>query len=448
MKRRNFSLLSILTFTVLLMVHPVTGWTLDPPAPEWVFLGLEGCPIQVVGHNSQYVVVGAMDGLHILDSETGNWLDFANVGPAGWPVTAFGRAPMYSDILITGRLDPENRGALVITQISDGASEVSLGDLPGAVSQIDHTDYFGDYRVWACVPGDTETGKVFKSGSGGELWTEITGHGFSKPNSFSSTITVLDREIVAQTVLAGDGPLQSTTDNGETFEPAHEDLPGGEAITILISPSCVSSLPKSRDSSCEYILATTEAGLYLKTETDGLWQLILTQPCQKVMHVASETYQRICVLTESGTLLGAEMEENSTWIWEDWGANLGDVQIADFEYHSNHLLVGTASQGLFRKIFPVGSTSVPQLRNDWHFSVAPNPFNPITTFSFEAPQGGLADLTVFDIRGRKVETIFHEVLDAGNHDITWKPRNLSSGIYLAHLRMDGKVEVQRVVLLK
>ena len=447
MNQRTIYLWVIFTLSSFLIAIPVTGWALDLPEPEWVSLGLEGHQILVIGHNSHDVVVGAMDGLHVLDYETHTWLDYSSVGPAGWPVTAFSQAPNYPDILLTGRLDPDNRGALVITQVSDGTSEVSLGDLPGPVSQMGHTEYWANYRVWACIPGETETGKVFKTGSGGEVWAEITGHGFSHPNSFATSPIVVDREIVAQTILAGDGPLQATTDNGETFAPIHEDLPGGEAKTFLISPSCVAIPAKSRDS-CEYLLATTEAGLYLKDETDGPWQLILTQPCQKVMHVASLTYQRICVLTEAGTLLGAERDENSAWIWEDWGADLEAFQIVDFEYRGSILLVGTAANGVFSKTFPWGSTDVPNLSDEWRFSVAPNPFNPITTFSLEAPQAGLAELTIFDIRGRKVETVFHEDIEAGPHDISWQPRNLTSGIYLAQLKMAGKTSVQRVVLIR
>jgi hypothetical protein len=72
-------------------------------------------------------------------------------------------------------------------------------------------------------------------------------------------------------------------------------------------------------------------------------------------------------------------------------------------------------------------------------AVAPNPFNPQTTLSFELSQDGPVTLEIFDLAGRRMRTLAAGDLAAGNHAITWDGRDenghaLASGGYLGRLR--------------
>jgi plastocyanin len=93
----------------------------------------------------------------------------------------------------------------------------------------------------------------------------------------------------------------------------------------------------------------------------------------------------------------------------------------------------------------------------------PNPFNPVTTISFdiaasEAPTGGetslhTVSLEVYDVRGRKVTTLFHGSLPAGSHRVVWNGRgdageSLGSGVYLYRLRVDAQTATMRMVLAR
>jgi hypothetical protein len=54
------------------------------------------------------------------------------------------------------------------------------------------------------------------------------------------------------------------------------------------------------------------------------------------------------------------------------------------------------------------------------FQNAPNPFNPRTTIRFSLTQRGPVTLTVYDVRGRLVDTVLNgEVRAPGTHAITW-----------------------------
>lgn len=59
----------------------------------------------------------------------------------------------------------------------------------------------------------------------------------------------------------------------------------------------------------------------------------------------------------------------------------------------------------------------------------PNPFNPKTTIEFDLPFNAMIEIIIFDVNGKKVETLIRENLSAGYHKKTWIPQNISSGIY-------------------
>jgi hypothetical protein len=85
--------------------------------------------------------------------------------------------------------------------------------------------------------------------------------------------------------------------------------------------------------------------------------------------------------------------------------------------------------------------------------VSPNPFNPVTTISFELPETGEATLEVFSVAGRRVATLVDTRLGAGPHSVEWpgtddSGRPLASGIYFARLSGGGREARTRVALLK
>ena len=84
----------------------------------------------------------------------------------------------------------------------------------------------------------------------------------------------------------------------------------------------------------------------------------------------------------------------------------------------------------------------------------PNPFNPITTISYDVPAGGAhVSLRIYDTAGRLVRILVDEQRPAGSHDITWDGRNgagslVSSGVYFYKMVSGTFSESRRMVLLK
>ena len=80
----------------------------------------------------------------------------------------------------------------------------------------------------------------------------------------------------------------------------------------------------------------------------------------------------------------------------------------------------------------------------------PNPFNPTTQIDFALADqnAGLVDVAVYDIQGRKVATLHHDVIAAGNHSYTFDASNLSSGQYFVRITAPNFSQTKTMTLLK
>lgn len=80
--------------------------------------------------------------------------------------------------------------------------------------------------------------------------------------------------------------------------------------------------------------------------------------------------------------------------------------------------------------------------------VYPNPFNPVTTLRFTLDGPAAATVEVFDVRGRRVVTLFSGRLPAGPHELAWNAADQASGVYFVRLTAAGRAVTRRLVLLK
>ncbi len=85
---------------------------------------------------------------------------------------------------------------------------------------------------------------------------------------------------------------------------------------------------------------------------------------------------------------------------------------------------------------------------------APNPFNGGTTISFLNPRDGWVELTVYDLRGRRVTRLIADHRPAGPDSVRWdgtddNGRRVGSGVYLARLEgANGGIAVVKVGVVK
>ncbi|MFA6654060.1 MAG: T9SS type A sorting domain-containing protein [Candidatus Delongbacteria bacterium] len=78
----------------------------------------------------------------------------------------------------------------------------------------------------------------------------------------------------------------------------------------------------------------------------------------------------------------------------------------------------------------------------------PNPFNPNTTINFQIHERDIAELLIFDIKGRQVAEVFKGQLDKGMHSFEFDGSRLSSGIYYSVLKYGDKFLTNKLILAK
>ncbi len=78
----------------------------------------------------------------------------------------------------------------------------------------------------------------------------------------------------------------------------------------------------------------------------------------------------------------------------------------------------------------------------------PNPFNPVTKISFSIPSMMKVELEIFNVLGRKVESLVNQELDEGIYKVEFDGSQYASGVYLYRLTAGDKKIVRKMVLLK
>jgi flagellar hook assembly protein FlgD len=78
----------------------------------------------------------------------------------------------------------------------------------------------------------------------------------------------------------------------------------------------------------------------------------------------------------------------------------------------------------------------------------PNPFNPITNVKFSILNSGNVKITVYDIRGKEVQTLVNERLQPGTYEVMFDGSMLTSGVYLYRMSANNYSETKKLILIK
>jgi len=78
----------------------------------------------------------------------------------------------------------------------------------------------------------------------------------------------------------------------------------------------------------------------------------------------------------------------------------------------------------------------------------PNPFNPKTSIEIDLFIDTDVSITVYNLEGKLIQTIFNGFLVKGNHKFDFDASELSSGIYLYKVSTPLSVQVKKMLLTK
>lgn len=110
------------------------------------------------------------------------------------------------------------------------------------------------------------------------------------------------------------------------------------------------------------------------------------------------------------------------------------------------------------EIFPLGASSIsaatdveaePSIPTSFQvYQNYPNPFNPTTNISFSVPSAQHVEVTVYDMIGRKVSTLFNGTAPAGITKVKFNGQELSSGVYIYSVKTNTNTISKKLVLMK
>jgi hypothetical protein len=91
-----------------------------------------------------------------------------------------------------------------------------------------------------------------------------------------------------------------------------------------------------------------------------------------------------------------------------------------------------------------------ELADQYFLSEAyPNPFNPSTTFTLAVATDQRVQIEVFDLTGRKVQTLHNgQLVGQTTHTFTFDGRNLASGKYLVRVQGDNFTTSKMITMVK
>jgi len=78
----------------------------------------------------------------------------------------------------------------------------------------------------------------------------------------------------------------------------------------------------------------------------------------------------------------------------------------------------------------------------------PNPFNSSTAIRCGLPQACYVTIEIYDLLGRKVETLIDQEQQAGYHQITWDAEDKTSGVYFYKIQAGEYTQTMRMMLVK
>jgi len=78
----------------------------------------------------------------------------------------------------------------------------------------------------------------------------------------------------------------------------------------------------------------------------------------------------------------------------------------------------------------------------------PNPFNSITNISYTLSEPAHVELSVYNMLGQKIATLFDGEMSAGTHSDRWDAQNVPSGIYFLKLNVGNNSIIRKALVAR
>ena len=293
--------------------------------------------------------------------------------------------------------------------------EAMRGYSTGGLSHTWQTDNYGE--TWAHVNGDCGEGN-FNSCF---FVDSITGWFVGTPSSLNNPVTIMH-----------------TNDGGESF------VLQSDSVGIKLNEVCFGTDLKG--------IAVGNAGTVIYTSDGGVkWEQCSDDD------IKGATWHSV-FLTETGKawMVGGhgDIAYSADWghTWEAQESGVSDVL---WEVHfindsegwivgglSNSVILHTKNGGIASSGISDRQTKSYILEQNY-----PNPFKATTKIPYKLNYSGNITLSIYDLTGRKIQTLVDEFQTIGAYTVDWDASQFSSGFYFCELQVDNDILEYRKMML-
>jgi photosystem II stability/assembly factor-like uncharacterized protein len=291
--------------------------------------------------------------------------------------------------------------------------------------------FFNELNGWFLAYGD-----LYKTTNGGTSWNiiqNITGIGYQYFNWINEERGFISGTKVFYTLDSGNTWNDITNEIG--FPRIHLHLAneysgyavGGSGLivkyidTSYVPVELTSFSVQTNDNNCLLQWATASElnnkGFYIERKKE------------------SGIYESLCFLNGKGTTT-----EKNEYLYND-------LNLSDGLYKYRLKQVDFDGSYKFSNEVSINILSNPEL-----FELSqnyPNPFNPVTKITFRTGKNGNAKLTIYNLLGEKIKTLFNNYVEAGKYyEVSFEADDLSTGFYIYVLVQFNKREVRKMLYLK
>jgi photosystem II stability/assembly factor-like uncharacterized protein len=283
---------------------------------------------------------------------------------------------------------------------------------------------------------------LFAGTDSGVVRCVVTGGGWSymRPNnSHTSFMKFIGTRLFASTMVG----LFSTTNNGVNWINSNAGLPISQQLGYY-EVRYMTPLGSN-------IYATSFGRIFKSTNTGLSWDSIPSPFPSYRGHMTG-----LIVVNNDNLFAGVDNSQNcfkSTNGGLNWITFIGlPNTYGSYDMVSSNLyILSQTNLGVYGALLQTVITKIEKSTKISDYSLSqnyPNPFNPSTTIQYQIPKEQFVTLKVFDITGKKIETLINENQSPGNYEVKWSASKYSSGVYYYRIETRSYSDTKSMLLIK
>lgn len=288
-------------------------------------------------------------------------------------------------------------------------------------------------------------------GSNGMVYVGTNGAGFFRSTDFGNSFFPTGLSGVQVITIAVDvynpaivyAGVTSTTSGPNGF---YRSIDYGLSFSSNLNPNKNIYGILQRSQTELYSVSTTTGGPFDRSTDGGLsWTTVSTGYIARGICDGVIASQQIFISGNSG--ISSTMNNGLSFIGEGLSSSATPILRKSTRIYAG--LSGSSNGGVWIRDYPVGIQNTGELAKEFSLSQNyPNPFNPSTKIKFQIPNAEFAQLKVFDLLGRVIESLVNENLAKGSFEVQWDASAYPSGIYFYSLSAGVYTETRKMILLK